>query len=240
MSTVTTPLTDRLQDRKTLSDLVAAELRERIIAGRLPMGAPLNQLALTRELGVSRSVVREAFRQLEAAGMIQLTPYHHAVVIPLTRDDLDDLWEVRSALECVAARRAAQRMDAAAVARLEALVEAMEQETNGEAWLDLDRRFHLAICDAQANPLLHKLLDAVRVPIVRFIKSAVGARPRMRSANAQHRAILEALRRRDAGRAQEILRAHVRRTRQMLTSRARRGSRQLPRVANGEARRVAK
>lgn len=217
MSTVTTPLTSRLQDRKTLSDLVAAELRERIIAGRLPMGAPLNQFALTRELGVSRAVVREAFRQLEAAGMIQLTPYHHAVVIPLTRDDLDDLWEVRSALECVAARRAAHQMDAALLARLETLVEAMEHATDGEAWLELDRRFHVAICDAQANPLLHKLLEAVRVPIVRFIKSSVGVRPRMRSANAQHRAILEALRRHDAGRAQKVLRAHMQRTRQMLT-----------------------
>jgi len=217
MSTVTTPLTNRLQDRKTLSDLVAAELRERIIAGHLPMGAPLNQFALTRELGVSRAVVREAFRQLEAAGMIQLTPYHHAVVIPLTRDDLDDLWEVRSALECVAARRAAHRMDAALLARLETLVEAMEHETDSEAWLELDRRFHVAICDAQANPLLHKLLEAVRVPIVRFIRSAVGLRPRMRSANAQHRAILEALRRHDAGRAQKVLRAHMQRTRRMLT-----------------------
>lgn len=167
MRALTTPLIDRLQDRKTLSDLVAAELRDRIVAGRLPMGAPLNQFALTRELGVSRAVVREAFRQLEAAGMLQLTPYHHAVVIPLSRDDLDDLWEIRATLECVAARRAARRMDTAALARLEALIVAMEQETDAEAWLELDRRFHLALCGAQTNPVLQKLLDAVRAHIAR-------------------------------------------------------------------------
>jgi DNA-binding GntR family transcriptional regulator len=216
MSTVTTQRPQRLRDRTTLSDLVAAELRERIIAGSLPMGAELNQFALTRELGVSRAVVREAFRQLEAAGLIRLTPYHHAIVIPLTPDDLEDLWEVRAVLECVAARRALRRMSAEVLARLEDLVEAMEREDDGEAWLELDRRFHVTVCDAPENPLLHKLLDTVRAAIVRSVRSTAGVGPLMRSANAEHRIILDALHRRDPASTQEALRRHFQRTRELL------------------------
>jgi DNA-binding GntR family transcriptional regulator len=112
MSALMTATRDQLQNRKTLPDLVAAELRERINSGSLPMGAALNQFALTQELRVSRTVVREAFRQLEAAGMIRLTPYRHAIVIPLSCNDLDDLLEIRTTLECLAAGRAVHRMDA--------------------------------------------------------------------------------------------------------------------------------
>lgn len=236
MSALTTPARDQLQNRKTLPDLVAAELRERINSGSLPMGAPLNQFALTQELGVSRAVVREAFRQLEAAGMIQLTPYRHAIVIPLGRDDLDDLLEIRTTLESLAAGRAPRRIDDGSLAQLTSLVEAMEHETDGEAWLELDRRFHLAICDASGNPILHRLLDAVRVLINRFIKLTAGGRPRMRSANLEHRAILAALLRRDRAAAETEVRRHIGRTRRMLMGRLKRVEAKVarpPRAVNG-------
>ncbi len=236
MSALMTSTHDQLQNRKTLPDLVAAELRDRINSGSLPMGAALNQFALTRELRVSRTVVREAFRQLEAAGMIRLTPYRHAIVVPLSRDDLDDLLAIRTTLESLAVARAVHRLDADALAHPTALVQAMERQTNAEAWLDLDQRFHLAICDASGNPVLHKLLDAVRVPIDRFIKLTAGARPRMRSANVEHRAILAALTRRDPAAAETELRRHIGRTRRMLMGRLSRAEVEVarpPRAANG-------
>jgi DNA-binding GntR family transcriptional regulator len=213
---------ERLKERRTLSDLVAFELRRRILSGRLPMGAELNQFALTRELGVSRAVVREAFRQLAAAGMIRLTPYQHAAVTALTTEDLDDLWEVRVTLETLAARRAARRLTPELSGRLQAAAEAMERESDREAWLDLDRRFHLTICEAAGNPLLHQLLDAVRLPIDRFIRTVAGARPRMRSANVEHRAILAALLRGDGERAAEQLRRHIAHTRRRVGQRLQR------------------
>ncbi len=98
----------------------------------------------------------------------------------------------------------------------------MERETDDEAWLELDRRLHLAICVASGNPVLHKLLDAVRVPIDRFIKLTAGGRPRMRSANLEHRAILAALSRRDRAAAETELRRHIGRTRRMLMGRLKR------------------
>ncbi|MDR7482001.1 MAG: GntR family transcriptional regulator [Armatimonadota bacterium] len=217
---------DRLRDRRTLAEMVAADLRERMAAGRLPMGAALNQFALARELGVSRAVVREAFRQLEAAGILRLTPYQHAVVTPLGPEDLDDLWVVRTTLETLAARRAAQRPEAAAV-RLGGLVEAMAREQRAEAWLDLDRRFHQEIAELAGNPLLPKLLDAVRMPIDRFIQSVAGTQPRMRSANLEHRALLAALARGDAAEASVLVREHIVRTRRFLARRLDRAPRPL-------------
>lgn len=217
---------ERLRDRRTLAETVAAALRERIAAGRLPMGAALNQFALARELGVSRAVVREAFRQLEAAGILRLAPYQHAVVTPLDPEDLEDLWTVRATLEVLAARRAARRPEAAA-ARLGPLVEAMVRERRTEAWLDLDRRFHQEIAELAGNPLLPKLLDAVRMPIDRFVQQVAGTRPRMRSANLEHRAIVDALTRGDPAEASARVREHIGRTRRVLTARLNRARRPL-------------
>ncbi|MDQ7828617.1 MAG: GntR family transcriptional regulator [Armatimonadota bacterium] len=210
----------RLRSRQTLAELVAAEVRERIASGEFPMGGELNQFQLTRELGVSRTVVREAFRQLEAAGIIMLAPYRHAVVTPLDTDDLEDLWTLRTVLEGLAVRRAVRR-PADAAARLGTLLAAMERET-GEDWLELDRRFHQEIAELSGNPLLPKLLDAVRMPIDRFLQFVAGARPRIRSANREHRAILDALVKGDDARAVAVVRAHIDRTRRLVTDRLRR------------------
>ena len=211
---------DRLRDRPTLAEIVAATLREQIAAGRLPMGSVLNQLALARELGVSRAVVREAFRHLAAAGALRLAPYQRAVVTPLDAEDLDDLWAVRTTLEVLAVRRAARRPDAAS--RLAPLVEAMVREQQPEVWLDLDRRFHQEIATLAGNPLLPTLLDAVRMPIDRFLQSVAGPRPRIRSANLEHRALVDALARGDAAEASALVRLHIDRTRRFLARRLQR------------------
>ncbi|MDR7554197.1 MAG: GntR family transcriptional regulator [Armatimonadota bacterium] len=214
---------DRLRDRPTLAEIVAATLREQIAAGRLPMGSVLNQFALARELGVSRAVVREAFRHLAAAGALRLTPYQRAVVTPLEVDDLDDLWAVRTTLELLAVRRAARRPEAAS--RLRPLVEAMVREQQPEAWLDLDRRFHQEIATLAGNPLLPTLLDAVRMAIDRFLQTVAGPRPRIRSANMEHRAVVEALARGDAAEASTLIRVHIDRTRRFLARRLQRARR---------------
>jgi DNA-binding GntR family transcriptional regulator len=89
-------------------DLVLDELRERIVSGEISPGQVLRQRDLAEEMGVSREPIKQAMRVLEAEGLIVSPPRRSAFVAPITRKVIQDIYEVRSALDTVVARRAAQ------------------------------------------------------------------------------------------------------------------------------------
>jgi DNA-binding GntR family transcriptional regulator len=107
-----------------LRDRVRDELRARISDGRVEPGQRLYEMAIAEELGVSRLPVREAIRMLESEGMVSVLPRRGGVLVrSLERTDVEDLFDVREALEVLAARRAAERADAAGVEELGRLLE---------------------------------------------------------------------------------------------------------------------
>lgn len=91
----------------SLSRRVFDEIRARILDGRIPAGEPLRERDLSAELDVSRVPIREALPMLEAAGLVALSPRRPAVVTMVTRSGVDELYDLRSALEPLAARKAA-------------------------------------------------------------------------------------------------------------------------------------
>jgi DNA-binding transcriptional regulator YhcF (GntR family) len=122
-------LSDMLVERPAaLRDQVVGNLRNAIINGQFAPGARLVERQMCELLGVSRTLVREALRQLEAEGWIRILPYRGPVVITMTPDEVRDLYEVRSALEGIAAQRAATRATPEQLDRLEAAVEATMRE----------------------------------------------------------------------------------------------------------------
>src|SRR5581483_1971595 len=94
---------------RTMAEYALAELRESIILGELPAGAPLHLDELARALGMSISPIREAVRQLEALGLAKHVPHQGARVLDFDVEELRDLFQVRLALESLAVRRAAER-----------------------------------------------------------------------------------------------------------------------------------
>src|SRR5947209_16531537 len=94
---------------RTMAEYALEQLREAIILGELPPGAPLRLDELARQFGMSISPIREAVRQLEALGLANHVPHQGARVLDFDVDDLRDLFEVRLALESLAVRRAAER-----------------------------------------------------------------------------------------------------------------------------------
>src|SRR3954471_15830423 len=85
--------------RQTIAGMTVEALRERILRGDFPEGEPLRQDALAAELAVSRIPVREALRQLEAEGLVTFSPHRGAVVSSLSLDEIDELFELRAAIE---------------------------------------------------------------------------------------------------------------------------------------------
>jgi DNA-binding GntR family transcriptional regulator len=148
-----------------LVEVVAAELRRLILAGRWAPGDRLIETQVADELGVSRNPVREALRSLEAEGFVEVAPRRGARVAMMSRDEAVQLFEVRAALEELAAGLAAQRRSPETVAELETIIEAgVAAVTDGR--LDdlpaLNTRFHLALCDAAANPQLTAIMAPLR------------------------------------------------------------------------------
>src|SRR5580658_11203182 len=94
------------------SETVVDWLRADILAGRLAPGSRLRQDAIAIEYGVSHIPVREAFRRLEAEGLVSIRPHHGAIVTSLSASEIEELYEIRVALECAAMRAAVPRMSA--------------------------------------------------------------------------------------------------------------------------------
>lgn len=193
-------------------------LRDQIVDGARDPGSRLVERDLAAELGVSRVPVREALRALAAEGLVTPRPRTWAVVRTFTDDDVEHLLEVRSALEQLAARRAAERHDPAGLDALDAaLVRQGEAAARGDG--TAARRaaadFHEALLAAAGNPLLDEIA-AVTASRVRWL---LGQHEDLAEMVEEHRALLDAVRARDADAAAEHAVAHLRTSREAAARR---------------------
>lgn len=156
-----------------LREVVFMTLRKQILRGDLKPGERLMEIALAKKLGVSRTPIREAIRMLEHEELVVMIPRRGAHVADISRQELNDVLEVRMALEVLAARKACVRMTQeeiadldAAESRFEALVAREDVDINelGEA----DEQFHDIIYHATRNRRLIQLLNNLREQMYRF------------------------------------------------------------------------
>jgi DNA-binding GntR family transcriptional regulator len=216
-----------VQDRAPLvrnASAAATELiREAIVDGRLPPGQRLKEEELARELGISRTPVREALLILQTEGLVDAEPNRGAVVRSHDAGDLEDLYQLRALLEGYAARRAAANVSEAAIAdlwascdRFEALIEGDVQELVKENLL-----FHNVILDAaQSRRVAELIRKVIELPLVyrSYIWYSVDQR---RISAHYHRQITKALESRDGERAELVMKEHVFEARDVLVSHVR-------------------
>ena len=162
--------------------------------------APEPEIAL--RLGMSRTPVREALIRLEADGLVELKPRRGARVLPIQADDMREIYEILTSLESdAAAAFAARKPTAAELAPLEAAMSDMETALETEdldAWAEADDRFHLTLLDLQGNQRLKGFVTALYDQAHRARIVTLRMRGLPRKSTAEHRDILEHLRRGDA------------------------------------------
>jgi DNA-binding GntR family transcriptional regulator len=201
-----------LDNYKPLRELVFEALREAIIQGRLRPGERLMEIQLAEELGVSRTPVREAIRKLELEGLVLMIPRKGAYVSQISMKDIADVFEIRRALEGLAARLAAERSTEEEVEALErALVkiaESAEHEDLDEA-VALDTDFHEELMKASHNGRLPLLVSNLREQIQRFRLTSLSHPGRVKLAVAEHRKIVDAIAGHDSDRAQNLAYEHI-------------------------------
>jgi DNA-binding GntR family transcriptional regulator len=200
-------------DNLTLSQRVYEHLRDEILADRLLPGTELSEVALSKELAISRGPIREAMGRLAAEGLITMRPRRRAEVRSLTPQELIDAYQVREALEVMAVRLAISRVTEADLSRLEALIDRMaahSAEGAGREFFAANAAFHKLLCELSGNPKLQEVHHRLEGEIGRFQRRTLALRGSMEGALAEHRAILAAIRLRDANRAIQLTVDHIR------------------------------
>jgi len=186
-----------------------------IAGGTYTAGERLREEELSAVLGMSRTPVREALRRLGAEGMIEFHTNRGAQVTSWSDAELNEIFDLRALLESFAAGRAATRMEAEDVARLDSLATAMEKAAEGKGRARLDRiaqlnnEFHLVLLTCSGSPQLVSLTGAiVHVPLVQRTFERYSTDD-LRRSMLQHRELVDACRARDGGWAEAVMRSHV-------------------------------
>ena len=207
------------------ASVAATELiREAIIDGRLAPGTRLKEEELARELGISRTPVREALLLLQAEGLVEATPNRGATVRSHTAEDLDDLYQLRALLEGHAARRAATRISDEVIAVLRASCsrfDELSEQDDLRAIVKENLFFHSTILDLAGSVRLTSMVrKVIELPLV--YKSYIWySREQTRISAHYHRQITNALAARDAERAELVMKEHVFEARDLLVAHVR-------------------
>jgi DNA-binding GntR family transcriptional regulator len=186
--------------------------KERLLDGSWEPGRLLSENELAKELGISRTPVREAFLQLEAEDLLDLYPRRGALVKPISPSELEDVLEARLLIERHCVARVAEG-DGRVVAELRASIADQEQalREDGTPFVVADREFHRLLVAANGNDLLTRQYDALRDRQQRIAATAVARDPaRIAEFISEHAAITDAIERHDEQAAVECVGAHLR------------------------------
>jgi len=214
-----------LDNYKPLRELVFESLREAIILGRMKPGERLMEVQLADEMGVSRTPVREAIRKLELEGFVVMIPRKGAYVAGITLKDVADVFEVRAALEGMAAGLAAERITEEELEMLErSLVEGSRTSgDNIDTFVARDTAFHDIIYQSSRNQQLVQIITHLREQIQRFRMASLSQPGRTKTSWDEHKKVVEAISERNIDLARTLAREHVENAEQSLLTAMKRG-----------------
>jgi len=200
--------------RGSLADKVVEQLRQAIYWGHFPPGEQLRAATLATQLGVSRSPVREALAQLEREGLVLLHPNKIATVARLTRQDFEEIFSLRLALEQLAVGAACQYATESDLNDMQATVNQMtrrvDEGISEKEAADLDLHFHDLLYRASQHRRLQASWENLRPQIYVFLLSRNVADADFRANMIGHQTILDRVREHDIAAAKICIEAHIR------------------------------
>lgn len=202
----------KINEYLPLRDIVFQTLRNAIITGDLQPGERLMETQLAEKLGVSRTPIREAIRKLELEGLVIMVPRKGAQVAQFTEKDIQDVLEVRAALESLAAKLACKRMDDRSFLKLQlAIAEYSYAAKNRdlETMIEKDVEFHDIICNATQNDKLIQLFNNLKEQVNRYRITYLKNVEDSDTVEAEHLAILDALKNKNEEVASELASKHI-------------------------------
>jgi DNA-binding GntR family transcriptional regulator len=197
----------------TVALQVAERLRAEIVAGERPAGSRLRQVEIARRYGVSTTPVREALAALQREGLVRLHPQRGAVVFLPDVDDLREHYEIRAALEALAAAKAAERFEPEWAEPLLACLDEMRDGPPAARYIALNQRFHTTLYAHSGCARLVEMIAALRDASSAYLHIYRAAEDfPVERLDAEHREILAACAARDPERAARAVREHLHQT----------------------------
>jgi DNA-binding GntR family transcriptional regulator len=202
----------KLKKHQTLREQIVSSLRESIIKGELSPGQKLTEPELAERLGISRTPIREAFRQLESEGFLTVIPRRGAVVSKITRKEIDEFYELKSLLEGYAARIAAEKINEKGIEKLRKINEQLiklAEDGDIESFFLKNEEFHRTFISYCGNEKLLEFREHMVQRFMRFRLEALSVPGRLMDSVKQHRTIIRALARKDGRLAEAVVLEHA-------------------------------
>jgi DNA-binding GntR family transcriptional regulator len=190
---------------------ITKEIEEAILSGQLKPRERLVEMDLISQFDVSRTVIREALKRLEAKGLIRTTPYRGAVVADLTTEEIEEIYFLRAELEKIAARLVLKHITQKEVQNLKKVSKEVERHLREKThqMIEMDSEFHRMIFRGCRNGYLYDMIDYLRTKahIVRF--NAWSLPHRIEQSIVEHREMIKAIENRDLSRLEELIIKHL-------------------------------
>jgi len=202
----------------TIAEQVFEKLQKAIVEGEIPAGSKISEPVLAKQFGISRGPLREALSRLEVCNLIERKPNVGARVISLSSQHLIEIYQIRESLEGLAAGLAAKNMTDAQIDELEKLLQQHEKQIDEDQTYfqkEGDMDFHFRIVQGSKNLHLIDMFCNDLYHLIRLYRYQFGmVSKRISRAYVEHEYIVDALRQRDAERAQFLMTKHISHSRQ--------------------------
>jgi DNA-binding GntR family transcriptional regulator len=222
--------------KRILGQGVSEYLRKQIVTGRISPGSTIREEHIAKVLDVSRTPVREALRKLAEEGLLEYIPHRGARLLEPTPSTVAEVFEIREALEGIAARQAASRVPIEQLVRVRSEFEKIRVKVASGDLSDVGDGIHQEILANCENRRLERLMSVYRLQVGWLQQAAARLPGRLEEAFREHDGILSALECHDPEWAESATRAHIRNTRRILLEALANGQRPLLRIeGNGTA-----
>ena len=199
-----------LIETRTLAEQIAARVRDDVLSGQLPAGRRLSQEALAEQYAVSRVPVRDALRMLHAEGLVSTHPRFGTTVAALSAPDLEELYELRLALEPLVSRLATPHMRSSDVEEMQRQLETMAAaRRDSRAWFVAHAAFHRALNERSGRQRMCVLVDNLRAQTERYVRAYQVLEWPATELQREHELVLAAVRQGDPDEVAVVVRQHL-------------------------------
>lgn len=205
--------------RQSLPDVIANDLRERILSGEFAEGETIRQESLAEEYEVSRMPIREALKRLDAEGLVNLTTNRGSTVTKHSLAEIGEIFDLRILIEVDLFRRSIPAMTSTDFARCEDILDRMEDSYDADdvsKWGALNYDYHSALYAAANRGLTNELLQRINLQSDRYVRMNLSVMEQREPAKDEHRSMLKLAQERKIDQACTLLADHIHRTKKQL------------------------
>jgi DNA-binding GntR family transcriptional regulator len=199
----------------SITSQVTNAIRQAVVSGEYEPGQKLSEAALSDHFGISRTPIREALKQLEREGLVEIIPRVGTCVSKPTEKELKELFTIKEVMEGLAAGLLAERGSIREIIEIEQAVISMEQaieKADNKLFVEANNVFHKAILEGADNSKLSYLFSILlnQIPYNRYVHLSIEVPNRLEQSLLEHKEVLEAIKKGDRNEAEEAMRKHVR------------------------------